>query len=80
MINWEQNSWERTTLLTDRAVQMMTARTCIFSDPVLLFGKNQRQCREPGKRRSIGFKILLKVESWIESIVADPRRESDYDD
>ena len=39
IVNWEQKSWQRTTLLIDRAVQMMTAKTYVFSDSVLCMGK-----------------------------------------
>ena len=35
VIDWQQSSWKRTTLLTDRAVQLSTAKINAFSDSVL---------------------------------------------
>ena len=35
VINWQQQTWQRTTLLTDKAVQFATAKTFVFSDSVL---------------------------------------------
>ena len=32
---WQENSWKRTTLLTDRAVRLSTAKAYVFSDSVL---------------------------------------------
>ena len=34
MINWQQLMWQRTTSLTDKAVQFATAKTEVFSDSV----------------------------------------------
>ena len=39
MIDWHQRSWQRKTLLTDRAVQSLTAKTNVFSDSALCMGK-----------------------------------------
>ena len=39
MINWQENSLKRTTLLTDRAVQLSTAKAFVFSDSVLCMGR-----------------------------------------
>ena len=39
MINWQDKSSKRTTLLTDRAVQLSTAKAYAFSDPVLCMGR-----------------------------------------
>ena len=33
--DWQENSWKWTTLLTDRAVQLSTARAYVFTDSVL---------------------------------------------
>ena len=38
VIDWQQLIWQRTTLLTDKAVQFATAKTCVFSDSVLCMG------------------------------------------
>ena len=37
-IDWQQHMWRKTTLLTDRAVQLATAKTNVFSDSVLCLG------------------------------------------
>ena len=39
MINWQANYWKRTTLLTDRAVRLSTAKAYVFSDSVLCVGR-----------------------------------------
>ena len=39
MINWQENSWKRTTLLTDRAVQLSTEKAYVLSDSVLCMGR-----------------------------------------
>ena len=39
VIDWQQSSWKRTTLLTDRAVRLSTAKTLVFSDSVLCTGR-----------------------------------------
>ena len=38
VIDWQQQMWQRTTLLTDKAVQFATAKTFVFSDSVLCLG------------------------------------------
>ena len=38
VIDWQQLVWQRTTLLTDKAVQLATAKTCVLSDSVLCMG------------------------------------------
>ena len=35
VIDWQEDSWKRTTLLTDRAVRLSTAKAYVFSDSVL---------------------------------------------
>ena len=35
VIDWQQQLWQRTTFLTDKAVQFATAETYVFSDSVL---------------------------------------------
>ena len=39
LINWQENSCKRTTLLTDRAVQQSTAKAYVSSDSVLCMGR-----------------------------------------
>ena len=38
MINWQQLMWQRTTLLTDNAVQFAIAKTYVFFGSVLCMG------------------------------------------
>ena len=38
-IGWYTHSWQRTILLTDKAVQLSTAKVFVFSDSVLCLGK-----------------------------------------
>ena len=39
VINWQDKSWKRTTLLNDRAVQLSTAKVCAFSGSELCMGR-----------------------------------------
>ena len=39
VINWQDKSWKRTTLLNDRAVQLSTAKVFVFSDSALCMGR-----------------------------------------
>ena len=39
VINWQEHSWKRTTLLADRAVRLSTAKANVFSDSVLYMGR-----------------------------------------
>ena len=39
LVDWQQDSWKRTTLLTDRAVRLSTAKAHVFSDSVLCMGR-----------------------------------------
>ena len=39
MLNWQQLTWQRTTLLTDKAVQFATAKTFVLSDSVLCLAR-----------------------------------------
>ena len=41
LIDWQGNSWKRTTLLTDRAVQLSTAKVYVFFRLSIVHGKNQ---------------------------------------
>ena len=68
-IDWHSHAWQRTTLLTDKAVQLSTASVCVFFDSVLCLGKMNPY---PGsidawKIRLSGLQVLLNIESWIES-------------
>ena len=39
MIIWLDNSWKRTTLMTDTAVRLSTAKAYVFSDSVMCMGR-----------------------------------------
>ena len=39
VIDWQEDSWKRTTRLTDRAVQLSTTKTHVCSDSVLCMGR-----------------------------------------
>ena len=39
LINWQHSSWKRTTLLTDQAVQLSTAKAYVFSLSGLCMGR-----------------------------------------
>ena len=39
VFNWQQQTWQRTTLLTDKAVQLSNAKTYVFSDSVFGMGR-----------------------------------------
>ena len=38
LIDWQEKSWKRTILFSDRAVQLSTAKVYVFSDSVLSMG------------------------------------------
>ena len=39
LIDWQENPWKRTTLLTCRAVKLSTAKAYVFSNSVLCLGR-----------------------------------------
>ena len=39
VIDWQEKSWKRTTLLNDRAVKLSAAKAYVFSDSVLCMGR-----------------------------------------
>ena len=55
MINWQQQTWQRTTLLTDKAVQLSTAKTYVFSDSVLCMGRISEKPVKAWKEKINGF-------------------------
>ena len=88
--------WRETTLLTDRAVQFGTAKTCVFSDSVLCLGGISTEPVKALETKILhGFWKHVISKIWIESTVnkwnpsgkfpriyyiANPRRNSKYDD
>ena len=67
MIDWQENSWNRTTLLTDRAVRLSTAKAYVFSDSALCMGRISENPVKAWKEKIDSFMISSVVESWIES-------------
>ena len=67
MINWQENSWNRTTLLTDRAVRLSTAKAYVFSDSALCMGRISENPVKAWKEKIDWFMNSSVVESWIES-------------
>ena len=55
MINWQEHSWKRTTLLTDREVRLSTAKAYVFSDSVLCMGRISENPVEAWEKKSIGL-------------------------
>ena len=39
VIDWQQQMWQRTTLLTDKVIHFATAKIFVFSDSVLCLGR-----------------------------------------
>ena len=74
MVNWQKSCWKRTTLLTDRAVRLSTAKTYVFSDSVLCMGRISEHPVSARKEKIDWFMIHTNVEIWIESTGADGAR------
>ena len=95
VIDWQRNSWKRSTLLTDRAVQLSTARTYVFSDSVLCMGKMKENPMEAwNENNRLVHEFIPNVKNWIEltgsrwsssgkfpriHCIADPRQDPDND-
>ena len=56
-IDWHTHSWQMANLLTDKAVQLSTAKVCVFSDSVLCLGKMHQHPESIGawKNKIDGF-------------------------
>ena len=68
VINWQQQSWQKTTLLIDMAVQLSNAKTDVFSDSVLCMEGSVKIPSKLGRRRSIDFRVHFNIENWMESM------------
>ena len=68
-INWHTHLGQKTTLLTDKAVQLSTIKIDVFSDSVLCLGKMNPYPESIDAWTTIfnGLQVLLNIESWIES-------------
>ena len=66
-IDWKQLVWRETTLLTDRAVQFATAKTCIFSDSVLCLGGISIEPIQAWESKIKGFLETRFSKIWIGS-------------
>ena len=67
MINWQENSWRRTTLLTDRAVRLSTAKASVLSDSVLCMGRISENHVKAWKEKIDWFMNSSQRREWIES-------------
>ena len=69
VINWQQQTWQRTIFLTRQFSYQMQKPTysptqyCVWEGPVKIPSKF-------GRRRSIRFRIQFNIENWIESMVS----------
>ena len=68
VIDWQQLVWQRTTLLTDKAVQFATAKTCVFSDSVLCLGGISPDPVGAWKDNINWFMESRQKREWIESM------------
>ena len=95
VINWKRQTWHRTTFLLIRQFSyQMRKPTCSPTQYCVWEGSVEIPSKF-GRRRSIGFRIHFKIESWIESMasrwsssgkisqdyhIADHRRDSKHAD
>ena len=89
LIDWQENSWKRTTLLTERAVQLSTAKAYVFSDSVKYMGrisespvsarKEKIENVEKGSNRRRADEVRVEKYPRIHYI-ADSRRDPEHDD
>ena len=66
-IDWQQLRWRETTLLTDKAVQFETAKTCVFSDSVLCLGGTSLEQVQAWTDKIKWFWKHIILKNWIES-------------
>ena len=64
MIDWHQRSWQRTTLLTDRAVRLSNAKTYVFSDSVLCMGGISSNPVKAWKEKNDWFMNSSQCREW----------------
>ena len=55
VIDWQESCWKRSTLLTDRAVQLSTAKAYVFSDSVFCMGRISENLVSAWKEKIDGF-------------------------
>ena len=71
VINWQQSFWKRTTLLTDRAVELSTAKTYGFSDSVLCMRRILDSPVSAWKKKNNWFMNLFQCRE-LDRIDAEP--------
>ena len=63
LVDWQEDSWKRTTPLTDRTVRLSTAKAYVFSDS----GRISENLVSAWKEKIDWFMNSPNVENWIES-------------
>ena len=66
--DWHSHSWQRTSLLSDTAIQLSTAKAFVFSASVLCLGKMYEypKATDAWKEKMSGLQSALNIENWIE--------------
>ena len=60
VINWQPQTWQKTTLHLDKAVQLSTAKTYVFSDSVLCMGRISENPVKAWKEKIDWFQFSLQ--------------------
>ena len=68
-IDRHTHPWQKTTLLTDKAVHLSTTKVDVFSDSVLCLGKKNPypESKTHGKEDCVVNRHPFNIENWIES-------------
>ena len=67
VINWQNKSWKKTTLLNDLAVQLSTARVYVFSDSMLCMGRMPNTPVSAWMEKIEWIMNSSNIENWMES-------------
>ena len=68
VINWQQQTWQRTTLLTDKAVQLSNAKTQRIFRPSVVYGKDQWKSHQSLEGEDRFVSKFTSTKHWIESM------------
>ena len=95
LIDWQENPWKRTFVLTDQAVQLSTAKAYVISDSVLCMGRISENPRRAWKEKTDwwmnssqcrdldridGKPMEFEWDFFRIHIIADSRRHPGHDD
>ena len=72
LIDWQEKSWKRTILFSDRAIQLSTAKVYVFSDSVLSMGTIPNTPVSAWKSKLIGLWMHPNVENWLGRFDGEP--------